>query len=435
VSDIQHRIDLTVGWLINHVADGPEGTRGWGWVPDVPANPQNTAEVVCVLAELDRQLLDLRPAERLIRSNHVMRSTGSSWRFEEVIDTAWRLRALRSLGQDDDDVRMATDLLLTRQDLGGGWRMGAAAGSVSTTATRTALLALAADPCPAAGLKEAMRAGVQMLVSYALDAPRTAGNLYSFAQIADILSRPELRELGAPRADRAHDICLRRIREALMRQDLPVEEEIFIRAGFKDTWRHTSLTLGLTALARSDINSVFLPEFRRGMAHFLDLQETEPDCFHLGGFRTSTEGFVTSYATTQALEMLRLVADSVLQRVNPARAFDYICSTDGAHHSDPRDLLSFSHYRVTMNSTAGGLTLLLCVSSGATILTLALELRNHMPAAEGRALVIWGVALLSFGGYVYAALRLPRTANKVVAAVSFSFFTALALPIVTYLLS
>ena len=435
MSDVETRIDLGVRWLQSHVAEGPEGTRGWGWVPDVPANPQNTAEVVWALIETGRPVPDLDDVTRLIRLHHVDRGTGARWSFDEVIDTAWRLRALRQLGVDDMDTTDATRSLLASQDSGGGWRMGSATSAVSPTATRVAVLALAADPAPAEAVVRAVRAGARFLATATSDAALSGWSLYASAQIADTFSRPQLMAMGGFRARRAHAVTVQRIRDALTRGVLPVEEEPFVRGGFRDSWRHTSLSLSLTALVRSDPGNILLPEFRSGLVHLLDLQEVGVDAYHLGGFRTSEEGFVTSYATTQALELMTLVSSAVTGQVNPARTFDYICSQEGAHHSDPRDLVRFRHYRVAMNSTAGALTMFLGVAAGATILVLALQLQDSIPIAEGRGLVVWSLALITFALYTYVTLRLPQIPDRVVAAAAFTVFTAIALPVITYLLS
>lgn len=79
MAGIQARIDLAHRWFLNAQAS-TEDAAGWGWVPDVPPNPQNTAEVVCALAEAQLPVPQREAVERLVRTQMV-RSVRGNWLF------------------------------------------------------------------------------------------------------------------------------------------------------------------------------------------------------------------------------------------------------------------------------------------------------------------------------------------------------------------
>lgn len=103
MSDLENRIVLAEHWLHANIADDGLGRYGWGWVPDVPPNPQNTAEVVCALTGLGRPIPQHAGVERIVRSNAVTNSQRGNWAFDALIDVVWRLRALRCFGAGPDD--------------------------------------------------------------------------------------------------------------------------------------------------------------------------------------------------------------------------------------------------------------------------------------------------------------------------------------------
>src|SRR5580704_12760647 len=103
MSDFNHRIDMAVGWFERHIIEGSDAGAGWGWVPDVPPNPQNTAEVVCALTHIGRPVPRDADALRLIRCEVVEHASRGDWAFRSLIDVTWRLRALRCLVEDDED--------------------------------------------------------------------------------------------------------------------------------------------------------------------------------------------------------------------------------------------------------------------------------------------------------------------------------------------
>lgn len=438
MSDLDHRISEAAAWLSSNVADDGQGRAGWGWVPDVPPNPQNTAEVVCAFTLIGRAVPRAEQVVALVRSDVVHHQTRGDWAFLAVIDVAWRLRALRCLVDDpadDADVTACARALVDAQDLEtGGWRLAGRTGPVSVTATSAAVLAMlglqtSVDVVPA------VRRGLGMLISSVIDGDERANRLYAAAQIADVLAHSEIAELGGPRTERARALALDRVMDHVRRGDLGIEEEVFRRESATDTWRHMTLHMSLLAASRAAPEQIFHPSFRQELVALLDLQESGEQNVNHGGFRTSREGFVTSYATTQALEVLALIRSTVNERVNPARTFDLLCRMDGAHHTDPQDVVSVARRTVTMNSWAGAILLAVGLLSGTTTAVLGVALKEHVGTAGSRALVVWGTAFVAVGAFGYLAVRLPKTPNGRIAAAVFAAFTALILPVLTYVLS
>ena len=436
--DLENRILLAERWLHANIADGGLGRCGWGWVPDVPPNPQNTAEVVCALAGLGRSIPQREAVEQLVRSNAVTNSQRGDWAFDALIDVAWRLRALRCLGAgpDDPDVLACVSALVEAQEpSSGGWRLAGRRGPISATATTAAVESLLGLDVPGIDLVTVRRTAVARLISAVLDNDELATSLHAAAQIAYLLASESIVELGGTRIEKARNRALRRVFDCLERGYFAIEEEVFRRGNVTDTWRHTTLPMSLRAIAAAAPDRIFEPSFRAGLVALLSLQESGSSNVNRGGFRTSQEGFVTSYATTQSLEVFRHVQGALGERVNPARTFDFLCRIEGVHHSDPQDLITIHRRTVTMNSWAGLVLLSVGLLTGATIISLAIGFKHQLGDVASRALVVWGMAPPALSAFVYACVRIPGASNRRIAAVVFAGCTALLLPIVTFLLA
>jgi hypothetical protein len=436
--DLESRIALAESWLHANLADGGQGRCGWGWVPDIPPNPQNTAEVVCALVALGRPVPEPAGVEKLVRSSVVANSQRGDWAFDAVIDVAWRLRALRCLGAgpEDPDLRSCVCALVEAQEpASGGWRIAGRLGSISATATTAAVEALLDLEMPGIDLVAVRRKAVSTLIDAVLDDDELASPLHACAQIAHLLAAESIVELGGTRIEKARNRALRRVLDSLGRGYFAIEEEVFRRGTVTDTWRHTTLPMSLRAVAVAAPDRIIEPPFRAGLVTLLNLQETAPTNVNRGGFRTSQEGFVTSYATTQSLEVLGQVRIALGERTNPARTFDFLCRTEGAHHSDPQDLVTVRGRTVTMNSWAGSVLLVIGLLTGATIIAMSIGFQHDLGVVASRALVVWGMTPPAFCTFACTCVRLPRTSNAKIAAVVFSGFTALLLPIVTFLLA
>ncbi|WP_280195972.1 hypothetical protein [Nocardia farcinica] len=438
MSGLDERIDAAVEWLKrNQVGDGLGGA-GWGWVPDVPPNPQNTAEVVCAFAALGRDIPRPEAVSQLVRRAVVHRDEGHDWPFQAPIDLAWKLRALHCLGAGvtDPDAIACRQALIAEQDgPTGGWRMSSRAGPISIAATATAVQALAGSARDDEDSAQAVLTAVGFLVSAVIDHDPRVEPLYACAYVAAVLSRAEIAALGGQRFERARKLARERLLDGLRREKARIEEEAFRRGEVSDTWRHLTLHLAVGTIIAIDTTTVFDPAVRQSLSDLLDLQETTELHAHRGGFRTSASGFVTSYATTQALEAMANVRTLLNESINPAKVFDMICRVDGVHHADAQRLLSARGRAFVMNSHAGAALLAVGGPAGLTIALLAVAFADQLGKAGSRALVVWGVLFIAVGTFAAISTRLPAVPNGRIAAAVFAAYTAVVLPVITFLLS
>jgi hypothetical protein len=435
MSEFDYRVDMGAKWFARHVIEDPGGGAGWGWVPDVPPNPQNTAEVICALTRVGRPIPHKEEALTLMRRKVVAHGSHGDWAFSSHIDAAWRLRGLRCIVGDPEDrdiVDCARSLLEAQEDSSGGWRMAGSAGSVSVTATCLALIALSGLDGPIE-VEPAVQRGMEMLADAVLEDDPRAVPLYASAQIAQVLARPDIRGLGGPRVERARETALNRVATGL-RQDSPpgIQEEIFTRGEVTDIWRHMTLYLSLAARADAAPDHIFQPTFRHALIEMLDLQEEGVDNINFGGFRTSKEGFVTSYATTQALHALASTNTALSGQVNPGRAFDLLCRSAGTHHSDPQDVVTMTGRTVTMNSWAGAVVFFTSLVASLTIAALTIAFQEDLGNIGSGLLLMWSTFFLAGGSFVFASVRLPKVSNGRIALVIFTAFTAIFLPIIFF---
>ncbi|WP_306361397.1 hypothetical protein [Nocardia sp. CC227C] len=438
MSSLDERISAATGWLTRNQMPDSQGGAGWGWVPDVPPNPQNTAEVVCALTTARRRVPRVDEVSRLVRRAVVHREEGGDWAFQAPIDLAWKIRGLRCLGVDaaDIDITACRDALVAEQDAdSGGWRMSSRVGPISVTATATAVQALTGVSQPNDVFMRSAERGIKFLVSTTLARDPRVEPLYACAHIASTLARPEISSLGGKRFERARDLSVERILAGLRRQETHIGEEAFQRDNQAETWRHLTLHLSVGAVVAADPRTIFDPAVRQALSELLDLQETTRQHAQHGGFRTSMSGFVTSYATTQALEAMTNIRTSLNESINTAKVFDLVCRADGVHHADAQRLISTRGRELVMNSHAGAALLAVGGASGLTIALLAVAFADDLGEAGSRALVVWGVLFVALGTFAGISTRLPSVPNGRIAAAVFAAYTAVVLPIVTFLLS
>ncbi|MGW5388440.1 hypothetical protein [Nocardia sp. NPDC003963] len=437
MSNIDQRIGWAVDWLHRSQLGDRHGGAGWGWVSDVPPNPQNTAEAVVALTAAGRPVPRADEVRTLVRRDVVDTESGA-WEFRSPIDLSWRLRALSCLGVGPTDpavVGCLRELHAKRDPETRGWRLSGPVGPVSLTATTAALHALAdlavADDAAARALVQ----GTSLVVSLLLDDDPRTQPMYACAHAALLLSRPEVAAVGGKRVERVRATTVARMLDGLRRGEARVEEEPFRRGDTADTWRHLSLHLAVCAVVTADERAVFDPGVRRGLVELLELQETQELSASRGGFRTSTEGFVTSYATVQGLEAMTAVRRMVNERVNPATVFDMICREQGVHPRDAQEVVGYRGSVVLMNSYAGAMTLAAALPAGLTIALLAILFADDLGVVVSRSLVVWGTFFVALGTYTGIATRLPSVPKARTAAAVFAAFTAVILPVVTFLLS
>ncbi|MFI5716597.1 hypothetical protein [Nocardia sp. NPDC051750] len=435
---IDERIDRAADWFARSLVRIDGEHAGWGWSTDVPPNPQDSAEVLCALSRVGRPVPEEPLVLAMVRRDVVRHSNQDEWAFRAPIDAAWRLRALRCSGgaATDDHVIGCRDLLVATQDPDtGGWALADGVAPVSVTATAAAvrgLVSLAATDELAA--RTALR-GTMFLVSAMLDGDAWVSPNYASAHIASLLAIPEIAALGGPRVRRAYELAADRVLECLETGLGKLEEEPIRRGSVTQTWHHATLPLSVAALATSGDRLIFHPTFRRAFAELLDYQQLSPIHADRGGFRTSSEGFITSYSTAHAIHALAQVRSEVGDWVNPATVFDMLCQRGGVHHTDPQEVVQLGKSRLVMNSPAGAAFLAVGASAGFTIVMLALLFARPLGELGSRALVAWGTFLVFLGIYGFAATRLTRLSKRRVAAVVFAAFTAIIFPVVAFLLA
>lgn len=437
MSNIDQRIDWAVEWLHRSQAGVRNGGAGWGWLSDVLPNPQNTAEVVVALTAAGRPIPRAAEVRTLVRREVVDTDSGE-WVFRSPIDLSWRLRALHCLGVPPTDpvvVHCLRELYAARDADTRGWRLSEAVGPISLTATTAALHALADLAGTDETAAEALLQGTSLVVSMMLGDDPRAQPIYACAHVARLLARPEIAAVGGKRVDKVRELTVQRMLHALREGQAGAEEESFREGLMASTWRHLGLHLAVGAAVAADDRAVFDPGVRRGLVELLELQETQERSAVRGGFRTSAGGFITSFATVQGLEAMLAVRRVVNERVNPAVIYDLICRERGSHPRDAQQVVGHRGRAVLMNSYAGGLTLAAAAPAGLTIVLLAVFFARDLGVVASRALVVWGTFVIALGTYTGIATRLPSVAKGRTAAAVFAAYTAVVLPVVTYLLS
>ncbi|GGN94366.1 hypothetical protein [Nocardia rhizosphaerihabitans] len=436
MSNLDERMGLAVEWLErNQFSDGAGGA-GWGWVHDVPPNPQNTAEVVCALTAAGLSVPRADEVLRLVRRTMMVPAWAGEGEFTGSIDIAWRLRALQCLGVGfvDPDVRGCIDALIREQDTEtGGYRMSGDTGPISITATATAMHALAPFIGSGEQIAQATVRGVGFLVQTMLSDDVRVEPVYAAAQVVTVLARPEYSSLGGRRARRASELAIERILEGIADDNDCNEEEPYQRGEVAHTWRHLSLHLAVGALLSADPDLIFHPTVRTALTEMFDLQEMAPQHAAHGGFRTSPKGFVTSYATKLAVESMTYVRAAIVETVNPGRIFDIICRFQGAHHTDGNAVAGWGKRRLVINSYAGLAAFAVCAVAAITVAVVVALFRTKIGDVAARALLVWSTGYFALGALAWLVSRFPTVSAARIAAGVFAGFTAVVLPIVTFM--
>ncbi|UGT54433.1 hypothetical protein [Nocardia asteroides] len=438
MSNLDERMGLAVEWLErNQFSDGAGGA-GWGWVHDVPPNPQNTAEVVCALTAAGLAVPRAEEVLRLVRRTMMVPAWAGEGEFTGAIDIAWRLRALHCLGVSfvDPDVRSCIDALVREQDEEtGGYRMSGTTGPISITATATAMHALAPFLGFGEQIAKATERGVGFLVRTMLSDDVRVEPVYAAAQVVTVLARTEFSSLGGRRPRRASELAIERILEGLEDDTDCNEEEPYHRGEVAHTWRHLSLHLAVGALLSANAELIFHPTVRAALTEMFDLQEMSAQHAEFGGFRTSAEGFHTSYATKLAIETMTYVRVAVGETVNPGRIFDIICRFQGAHHTDGNTVAVWGKRRLVLNSATGLAVFALCALAAITIALVVVIFNDKLGDFASRALLVWSTGYFAIGALIWLVSRFPAVSSTRIAAGIFAGFTAVVLPIVTFMFS
>jgi len=368
---------------------------GWGWVEDVPPNPQNTAETVCVLVGAGRPVPNAGGVINLLRSSEVEAPGGESWHFGTTMDLAWTARALRSCcapAEAEALVRPPVERLRADLDPAGGW--GFTPGEeIRWLPTSLAMIALseADDRIGELVATAAFQAAWDAIVATA----RGQGDgepcpLSSLAYALDVLVCPGLAPLRSARSRRAVDRAVGSLLDA-MAGDLPVEQEPFRRRDRLDVWRHLTVPLTVGAVARARPDAVLDPRFRRQFAVLCRLQERDPDYEDVGGYRVAFGGLITTYATVQSLDATLSVRASLSECLTGADVLDLAVREHGLHHSEGRDLELLPGRPLIVNSGAALAMAILATTMLAAGATAALA----QPGGRVRNLLVWVMIALA----------------------------------------
>lgn len=205
MSDFDDRIIRACDWLRRSIVRPDGGYAGWGWSGDVAPNPQDTAEVVCALSSARRPVPDATAVLAMMRRNSVAHYTQGEWVFQAPIDAAWRLRALRCLGEPltAAEIIQSKDILLSEQDADtGGWQLSDGVAPISVTATTAAIRALVEFSDFDDATAQVTARGVSFLVDAVLEDDSRADSNHAAAHIAHLLGNPAIATLGGPRLER-----------------------------------------------------------------------------------------------------------------------------------------------------------------------------------------------------------------------------------------
>jgi hypothetical protein len=423
VFGFEDRLALAGDWFSQHLVEGPT-TAGWGWTPDVPPNPQNTAEAIEALHTCGGHLAAQDKLVRLIESGQVVLNDSSVWEFATTLDIAWRLRALTRLRTAKAGVTPGFEFVLLRAlwDAAGeeGWPFVPGDGGVSIVATAAALHCLGI--VGAISEKGKVRRAWETLESAVSDGGDTGCEISAVSYGVLTLSSRSLSLLSTPKSRR---IANRGVDWLLERVDgeLPVEEEEFRRAGAVDRWRHLSLPLALRAIVTASPHQVLHPNFRYGLDRFCGWQEIHG--VNTGGWRTSAEGFVTSYATAGGVYVLASTRAAAEGMITPGATLDLALKAQGRHHADPQKVVTIGRREVILNSYSA--LAVIALTTPLAVLGAVMSLASGGYKVPDRRAVfvavffLWSIAMIA-----YVVTRLPERSSVAVLGIGLTVVVALS---------
>ncbi|CAO5157528.1 putative Squalene cyclase C-terminal domain-containing protein [Frankia sp. AiPs1] len=428
---IDRRIDLACRWL--EEAESPAG--GWGWVADVLPNPQNTAEVVVALSHAGRSGRELEHLLDALAAWEVVWPDGRQWVFDTPIDQAWRLRGLCRLPKTRTrDQHISRTLReLRRKFTGRGWSL-APSRSESSFATAVALVAVGEvsvrEAVPA--LARHYLAAWQWLLAD-LNHPSNLDCTIAHTSWALLaLSEPAFSEWRDGAYRRAVKAGLQRLIDALG-GPIPVEEEQFSRGPIRDKWRHPNLAVVIQAVLRIEPAQLFNPSIRQNFGELMRHQRTGA-AGEEGAFALNEAGPATTYSTTHGIQTMVMVKQAFAQ-ASPGDVLELFCRIDGRHHTDAQKIApAFGGNAIIMNSTAG-LTIGILFTFAITMFAAFMLGGVVLTDISRKVLACVLIYFLAIGWYGYLAARLPHTPNRNIALSIYGAVTAVALPIVTYLVT
>jgi hypothetical protein len=423
------RVDEAKAWLLS--CRTQEG--GWGWVPDVDPNPQNTAECIASLIRAGTPAEQFTDVVGYIDSAMVARRDGRVWKMDTAVDQATRLEALLALrsgglaneaGVADAIEHVIKDLESALGDRD-GWSFDTA-NTFSPFASALALVALA-------------RSGINIEQYHRV-----------WTQLLAFLNQPRFEHLDAPLAHRAtvaaslsdpvftlwHDSAFRktikRTAGALLSAlSAPVqgESESFMRASVRDTWRHSTLQIIITSLAIIQPSAILQPQYRNALCQLLALQCIEEDSPDRGAFQAGDNGYPTTYATAQGIQALTVVQNAVAE-VSPADLLGELCRITGLHHSDSREVARIGSRSAIVNSYAAAAYTFIVSVLVAVATIFVIESGIGKPAQKLLlTFLVWSAAGV---WYSWFAARWPKVQRRRILLGTYGIVTAVLFPLIAF---
>jgi hypothetical protein len=211
------------------------------------------------------------------------------------------------------------------------------------------------------------------------------------------------------------------------------EKAQFSRGPVRDKWRHPNLAVVIQAVLRIEPAQLFNPAIRQHFADLMRHQRTGAPGEE-GAFALNEAGPATTYSTTHGIQTMVMVKEAFAQ-ASPGDVLELFCSMDGRHHTDAQQIApTLGGNAIIMNSTAGlavGVLFTVAISIFAAFMLSGIVLTD----ISRKVLACVLVYFLAIGWYGYPAARLPRTPNRNIALSIYGAVTAVALPIVTYLIT
>ncbi len=422
------QICLGTKWLLSvQEYDSQHKRSGWSWAPDIPLNPQNTSEVVCTLSQDGVTIPHKREVCLTIFSPCVVREDGTNWDFSTNLDVAWRLAALTWLKQQYKPAdRFIGTLVKELWDRMGsaGWSLGDES-EISMPTTAIALSALARSDSHVLRDKKIGRVWklfADQAIENDLPVETVAAILYVFCS-------PEMDSIRQGPSTRIIPRCVKLLLQR-MEDDLAIHEVIFQRKDVSDRWRYLELPIALRSVAMACPQAIFDPRFRHQLATLSALQDC--DTVHEGGFRISKYSMITTYATTLSLDALITIRNRLKDTVTADMALESLTAECGLHHSDPQKLIEVRGRPVITNSwfalIAAVIITLLAVVNSTTVIF------SHMGTIYTHFVVTLSFLCTSMSWLGVISARLPGTNNLKIATIAFAITTAIAFPVLVFLL-
>lgn len=347
VHDVNEYMDLALRWLVK-VYD--QEKCGWGWIQHIPANEQNTSEVVVALLNHGRNKYEFLELVRECAREQLLVA-----KAQVTQDWVWVTKALLELRrfgvfESDSEEKKLLDLAIGQglakiQELwdsrNGGWPDSAGAPSqitwtgvvlyflheylpVRQVNAAKKFLARAQNADGGWGL---WKMSVEEVEEMFADHPRLISR--AAAQINSNAGCTALAVLALERVEHAPGQVRKGVKwlleNTMENGGWPVFHQVGVRGSAVYTWRHFSTAWAIRALLAVDSRLIFDPEVVSSVMYLIRLRD-----FATNGWRTSEDADPFTWATCNALDAL---ADALAcLNKKPAELFQVIAEWHHERH-------------------------------------------------------------------------------------------------------